>query len=292
MVLLGLAGRKGSGKSTLTNFLLRNAGALFGDPNFVVDFETPRHVTFVSENPGGTAAPVIGQAKAYALADPFKEFCVEVLGLTTEQCYGTDAEKNTLTRYRWEDMPHHTDLMRGWELAFREKYQPGDGRHLLPACDGRFWAEFGKHGPMTARQVMQEVGTGIGRRMHKDIWVEACLRSIRNDNAELAVIDDVRFPNEVDAIRAAGGKVVRLHRAPYREDEHESETALDFYEPFDAHILGRHDTPWKACNNLLNHLQAFGWLSPEELPGRLLDKMVGPDGRPMYGPHRGEHLAA
>ena len=33
---------------------------------------------------------------------------------------------------------------------------------------------------------------------------------IRSEQSSLAIIADVRFPNEVDAIRNAGGKVIRL----------------------------------------------------------------------------------
>jgi len=42
----------------------------------------------------------------YSFADPLKkDVCINILGLTERQCYGTDADKNTLTNLRWENMP-------------------------------------------------------------------------------------------------------------------------------------------------------------------------------------------
>lgn len=41
--------------------------------------------------------------RTYSFADPLKQdICMNILGLTYEQCYGTDDEKNTLTELNWE----------------------------------------------------------------------------------------------------------------------------------------------------------------------------------------------
>lgn len=41
--------------------------------------------------------------KTYSFADPLKkDICMNILGLTYEQCYGTDEDKNTLTDLEWE----------------------------------------------------------------------------------------------------------------------------------------------------------------------------------------------
>ena len=42
----------------------------------------------------------------------------------------------------------------------------------------------------------------------------------------LALIADCRFPNEVEAVKNAGGLVIKLNRNLYNSS-HESETALD-----------------------------------------------------------------
>ena len=65
---------------------------------------------------------------------------------------------------------------------------------------------------LTPRYILQQWGTEVCRKgFHNDIWVasvEYRLRSI-TDNV---VITDCRFPNELDAIKNAGGITMRTHR--------------------------------------------------------------------------------
>jgi hypothetical protein len=67
---------------------------------------------------------------------------------------------------------------------------------------------------ITPRWVLQYWGTEVARRgFHDDIWIaslENKLRKITDD----VVISDCRFPNEIAAIRSAGGQVVRVVRGP------------------------------------------------------------------------------
>ena len=62
--------------------------------------------------------------------------------------------------------------------------------------------------------------------MYDEAWVQATLRDIDLDNPCLAIIYDCRFPNEVEGVQEARGKVLRLTRQISR-DEHPSETLLD-----------------------------------------------------------------
>jgi hypothetical protein len=50
---------------------------------------------------------------------------------------------------------------------------------------------------------------------------------ICTDRPRIALVTDCRFSNEVAGIQELGGKVIRLTRVVYPEDNHESETALD-----------------------------------------------------------------
>ena len=85
---------------------------------------------------------------------------------------------------------------------------------------------------MTAREVMQYVGTEIFRKMYGNVWVDSTIRKIKQDNPTMAIVCDIRFPNEVEGVQQVGGKVLRLLRDPYQgEDQHASETALDDYPP-------------------------------------------------------------
>src|SRR5690606_24823456 len=80
------------------------------------------------------------------------------------------------------------------------------------------------------RKFLQELGTSI-RERDRSFWIRAAMMEI--DSALVAlrgvVVPDVRFPNEVDAIRKAGGTVILVVRPgrPDDGDRHASETALD-----------------------------------------------------------------
>ncbi len=87
---------------------------------------------------------------------------------------------------------------------------------------------------MTVGQMLQRLGTDAVRdHLHPDAWVLALFNTIGADDR--VIISDVRFPNEVRAIRARGGIIVRVLRTgaaePLRDDGrdkmHASETACD-----------------------------------------------------------------
>lgn len=123
--------------------------------------------------------------KIYNFADPLKQdICKNILGLTHEQCYGSDDQKNELTNNYWDDKQ------------------------------------------LTAREVMELVGTDIFRKMQQNVWADATMKKIRDENYDLAIIADCRFPNEVEAIKKSGGLVIKLNRNPCNS-QHSSETALD-----------------------------------------------------------------
>ena len=78
---------------------------------------------------------------------------------------------------------------------------------------------------MTAREFLQYLGTDVMRKIKDTIWVDYTIKTILKEKSEIALIPDVRFPNEVEAIHKAGGIVLRLTRNPYASD-HRCETAL------------------------------------------------------------------
>lgn len=152
--IIAFAGRKQSGKTTCSEFLNKIFSTL-------------------------------GSSKIYNFADPLKQnICIDILGLSYNQCYGTDDKKNEFVDCYW------------------------DGRQL------------------TAREVMQIVGTDIFRKMKQNVWSDAIIRRINQENLDMAIIADCRFPNEVNAIKKAGGMVVKLTRNPHNS-YHASEIALD-----------------------------------------------------------------
>lgn len=75
MKIIAFAGRKQSGKTTCSEFVANCfAGSLMGN------------------------------VQIYNFADPLKkDICINILGLSYDQCYGDDNSKNTLTDCYWDD---------------------------------------------------------------------------------------------------------------------------------------------------------------------------------------------
>lgn len=65
---------------------------------------------------------------------------------------------------------------------------------------------------ITPRWVLQNWGTEVCRRsFHDDIWIASLEHRLLKSNDDI-VISDCRFPNEITAIKKAGGVVIRVKR--------------------------------------------------------------------------------
>lgn len=65
---------------------------------------------------------------------------------------------------------------------------------------------------ITPRMVLQQWGTEVIRAgFHDDMWVASLENRLRNSNDNI-VITDCRFPNEIEALRNAGAKIIRVKR--------------------------------------------------------------------------------
>lgn len=65
---------------------------------------------------------------------------------------------------------------------------------------------------VTPRWVLQYWGTEVCRRgFHDDVWIASLENKLRT-TTDHVVISDCRFPNEIAAIRSAGGSVIRVVR--------------------------------------------------------------------------------
>ena len=218
-MILGISGRKQSGKNTTANIL---HGAILKEKGLIKDWNVGGNGELVVDNGDGggwgefdvtrkdesftewAEHNMWPYVKIYSFADHLKWICIKLFDIPFECCFGTDEQKNQVQEHLlWENMP---------------------GVLLKPQVAG----------PMTAREFMQYFGTDIMRKMYEPIWVNSCIKKIQQEQSGLAIIADVRFPNEAKAIEQAGGKVVRLTREVH-EDHHSSEVALDDY-PFTDYI--------------------------------------------------------
>lgn len=168
-----------------------------------------------------------------ALADPMKRICQEVFNFSSEQLWGPSEKRNEQDkRY-----PH----------AFA-------GSRSEP----REW--------LTPRHALQRLGTEWGRHCYEDVWIDLAIKTAQALLSERCryeqsegltyqpgprmpsnqwrgvVVPDVRFPNELRAIRNVRGKTWKIWRpdAGLAGDAaaHSSENSLEgFDDHFDAIIV-------------------------------------------------------
>lgn len=192
MNILGISGLAGSGKDTVAKFL----------------------------GPLG--------ASNVALADPLKRIAKDVYDFTDLQLWGPSEERNKP------------------DERYPREHTFGEGK--LCACCGWNWDDtFSTGDPrcfLTPRYALQLLGTNWGRHCYENTWVVKCVRTagqllddphLRYDykrgvyringgrdwegeytaedlRVRLVTVSDVRFRNEIRAIQAHGGKVVRVRR--------------------------------------------------------------------------------
>jgi hypothetical protein len=98
----------------------------------------------------------------------------------------------------------------GWDRAMLEGDTP-ESRAWREQPD-KWWSDkFGKE--FSPRLALQLMGTEAGRDVfHPDLWVHTVLRRCEQAPYNNYVIADVRFPNEINAIKDSGGVVIRVRR--------------------------------------------------------------------------------
>ena len=240
--IIGISGKKQAGKNTVANYM---HGKVLKTEGMVRDFFVNKKGELVIETSNSigetghgifdinrTDSDFISYAelelwpyiKLYSFADGLKKLCIDFFNLKPEQVYGTDDQKNTLTKMRWEDMPHNPE---------------------------------GVSGNMSAREFMQYFGTDIMRSMYLNVHVDNTIKRIKSEKTKLAIIADIRFPNEVKSIQDNGGYVIRLTRDRYH-DAHDSECGLDQdrfdWNNFDA-IIDNSDGMQDSMLEQLENLQ-------------------------------------
>lgn len=243
--IIAFSGKKKSGKNSCANFIFGNFlnqsdmikdysvteeydGALIiktlddKDGEFKIDDKTPQIKAFLEEQ----IYPIM---QPFYLADAIKQTCIILFGLDPLLVYGNDEAKSTLTKYTWE----------------------------------QFYNITGEIGPnsgfMTIRDILKYFGTDILRkRFDPRIHTDRTLEAIEKSPCAQAYILDVRFPDEVEAIQAVGGKVIRLTKKTL-DCDHESETALDDYplEKYDAVIDNQNQTMEETFRQLLEILDKW-----------------------------------
>ena len=149
-----------------------------------------------------------------------------IIGLSGKRGAG----KNTVAELIQELLPHYTEHAFASKLKYFASQLAGSGYDYYSQTGKQeFMPEWG----MSVGEFLQKLGTdAIRNGLHENAWVLALFAGLQED--EHALITDCRFPNELAAIQARGGIVVRVEGDPLkqrgdgtRDDNHPSECALD-----------------------------------------------------------------
>ena len=288
--ILAFSGKLGSGKTSCANYLhslvfmyalglteeafvseagklvVKDAEGIYHEAN--LDSKDPAVTSFLAEQ-------VWSFIKKYSFADPLKSIANIVLGIDNNLLYGSQEDKNTPTELKWEDLPfpvfdmndgsvqyggleeHHFDETASWSEWTYGVYSDHPDKKKLKDKVGKVRTGF-----MTVRDVLEVVGSQIFRKFSPNCWADALIRTIQRDKPAFAIIDDMRFPNELMAVKNAGGKVVRLTlTTPESEaNQHISNTALDGYnDQYDAIIDNATLSMEDSFRELIKLLMEWEW---------------------------------
>ena len=86
----------------------------------------------------------------------------------------------------------------------------------------------------TVRELLQEVGQGLRDAVDPNLWIKALFAN--TEDWSNYIIADVRYPNELEAIKERDGVLIRIDRNGTGAGNHSSETALDDYKEWDIYI--------------------------------------------------------
>ena len=129
---------------------------------------------------------------------------------------------------------------------------------------------------------MQVLGTEWGRKLiHEDLWVRAWMREAvwMLQNGRRLAIDDLRYPNELDAVLRLGGATIRIVRKDLHQVEsHDSETQFVLSQ----RVVVNDSDLWMLANRITAALDSLPKSKPD--PERLrVPEMQNPFNETLLG---------
>tara|TARA_Y100001951_G_scaffold103781_1_gene113458 strand:+ start:626 stop:1525 length:900 start_codon:yes stop_codon:yes gene_type:complete len=267
--ILAFAGSKQSGKSTCSNFLhgyqlraqnviddfaITSDGQLLIDTDMITaEGKEEKSKGFLDINRADlefaewAAYSMWPYIKNYSFSSSLKQICVGLFEIQESQAYGDNEQKNSKTLFKWEDMP---GVITNAKAAKQKDVKALIDKGILT---------YHKPGRMSVREFLQFFGTDVCRKIYEDVWQARIIKDIAMEEPLIAIIDDCRFPNEIQAIQGAGGKVVYLTKGKHK-DPHSSESALDSCDEFDATIDNQNISIHEQNIEIIRLLTGWGWI--------------------------------
>ena len=137
----------------------------------------------------------------------------------------------------------------------------------------------------TPRHILQTLATDYCKVIGgQDFFVRHLATRVFSCEADYAIIDDVRYPNEIDYIKGEGGQIVYLEGGI--DSAHESETSLPKPTPFSYGEFRRNNqgathqerrkaiAKFYASDDATYDLVLREWSKPQERLNAVLEKVI------------------
>lgn len=143
------------------------------------------------------------EAQSYAFADHLKQISIEIFGLSHEQVHGDKKE----IEFKKPILLSAALIMeiKNWVVLRNSNYMLVDIEEL------KNMALRGETTFKTPRKVMQYLGTEILRdHFSKTYHIDQVMKRIKDEQPEIAIITDARFPNERTFMKEQGATTVLI----------------------------------------------------------------------------------
>lgn len=208
--LIGLSGAKGSGKDEVAKMIQKET----------IEISVMKNTGYLNT---GT---VESKWQIKRFSQKLKEAVALLFGVTVDQLEDQDFKENMCYSFetgiliRREDLSPDVNVCTNiWLLKTRAKYHKTN----ITVSPIRF--------------ILQYFGTEIGRDMlGQNFWVNATFQYYNKDDH--FIVPDMRFSNELEAIKSRGGLLIRIERPGLDLlDQHPSETSLNEYKDWNEVIV-------------------------------------------------------
>ncbi|MCU1301742.1 MAG: hypothetical protein JWQ87_2026 [Candidatus Sulfotelmatobacter sp.] len=166
-----------------------------------------------------------------------------ILGLAGRACHGKTTAANAIQQYVKQNAFCRENNPRNDDCGIYDI-----GGLVLQYCIANKLLPNKKRSDLTdgEKEVLVNVGKAQ-REFRESFWIDQIFQKIADDNFDVAIIPNVRYLNEAQRVKSAGGHVIRVRSlnpdgseyiSPDRPANHPSETELHSYNA-DYFILAR-----------------------------------------------------
>lgn len=229
-MIIGLSGKKQSGKDTVAKII-----QYFTAPR-VKEFSISDLASFIDNNIVGKALAGTSNFETKQFAYKLKQIVCLLIGCSIE-----DLENG---QFKEKELGKEWDLYSNNFLDEKTIISVEQYNNLSTQFLKNRWTLM----KLTPRKLLQLLGTECGRQIiHPNIWINALMGKYKPigkvpDSGLLAdlsdyypnwIITDMRFPNELKAVKDKGGVVIRINR-PFEQRIYQYDrTCFDCYKGFD-----------------------------------------------------------